>query len=129
MKTVSWPRTRKSSLGWYNLSAPSADTGARWAVVWDTVRQSGTDGRNTALEKRESDALERARHILRMGFVVYEIREPSGSVVLEEGEIKKRFGAQFAAPSRPPKAGPSPAAVAAMLPEFALLGRHIFQAG
>ncbi|HVA14008.1 MAG TPA: hypothetical protein VNF99_12210 [Stellaceae bacterium] len=79
------------------MSAPDPDTGARWTVVWDTIRQSGADGRNTALEKRESDALERARHILRMGFIVYEIREPSGSVFLEEGDIRERLGAQVAA--------------------------------
>ncbi len=66
----------------------------RWTVIWDTKRQSGTDGRNTALEKFETSALDRARHMLRLGFIVYEIRDPTGLVFLEEAGIKQRLGSQ-----------------------------------
>ena len=38
------------------------------------------------------DALDRARHLLRMGFVVYEIRAPQGSLFLGETAIKARLG-------------------------------------
>jgi len=51
------------------------------------------EARNTAVEKLKSAALDRARHMLRMGFVVYEIREPSGSLFLDEAAIHKQLGA------------------------------------
>ena len=38
---------------------------------------------------RKSAALDRARHMLRMGFVVYEIREPSGALFLDEAAIQR----------------------------------------
>jgi hypothetical protein len=90
------PRKTRSSFGWQHLSVGSADNGERWSVVWDTERKPGPDGRNTALEKFESGALERARHMLRMGFIVYEIRQPSGSVFLEEDGLRERFGLRAA---------------------------------
>jgi hypothetical protein len=90
-------RKTKSSFAWQNLSVGTADNGERWSVVWDTARKPGTDGRNTALEKFESGALERARHMLRMGFIVYEIRQPSGTIFLEEEGVRERLGLQAAA--------------------------------
>jgi hypothetical protein len=91
MKSGQWPRRSKSTLSWQHLSAREADTGERWTVIWDTKRKAGTDGRNTALEKFETAALDRARHMLRLGFIVYEIRDPAGSVFLEEAGIKQRL--------------------------------------
>jgi hypothetical protein len=79
------------------LSAPSSNIIPRWCVVWDTIRKPGTDSRNVALEKDEANALERARHMLRMSFIVYEIREPSGSVFLAEAGIRQRLGLSAAA--------------------------------
>jgi hypothetical protein len=35
--------------------------------------------------------------MLRMGFVVYEIREPSGSLFLDEAAIQDQYGAGAAA--------------------------------
>jgi len=87
-------RKTKSSFAWQNLSVGTADNGERWSVVWDTARKPGTEGRNIALEKLESGALERARHMLRMGFIVYEIRQPSGLVFLEEQGVRERLGLQ-----------------------------------
>src|SRR5690242_9283180 len=60
----------KSNL--HALPRETADSGERWRIIWDTKRRGAGDGRNTALEKFEGDALDRARHLLRMGFVVYE---------------------------------------------------------
>jgi len=91
---MEWPRQRKATLSWQHLSAREADTGARWTVIWDTKRNAESDGRNTAVEKVESAALDRARHLLRMGFVVYEIRDPSGSIFLNEIELRARCGLQ-----------------------------------
>lgn len=90
--TKQWPRRPRSTFSWRHLSATEGDNGERWSIVWDIARKPGTDGRNTALEKFEAGALERARHILRMGFIVYEIRQPSGAVFLEEAGLRQRFG-------------------------------------
>jgi hypothetical protein len=92
MASTNWPRKGKASLSWQHLSARTLDTGERWSVIWDTKRKPGADGRNTAVEKVETAALDRARHILRMGFIVYEIRGPSGSLFLEEAGIRARLG-------------------------------------
>jgi hypothetical protein len=95
-KTEEWLRKPRSSMSWHHLSASQSDNGARWSIIWDTERKPAPDGRNTALEKLESGALARTRHILRMGFFVYEIREPSGAVYLDEEGIRERFSAQAA---------------------------------
>src|SRR5580704_17695007 len=89
-----WPRHYKSTLSSQHLSGQDTDTGERWTVVWDTTRKPGTDGRNTAVEKFESTALDRARQLLRLGFVVYEICAPSGLGFLEEAGIRQRLGFQ-----------------------------------
>lgn len=86
------PRPR-SSASWQLLSASEGDDGKRWHIVWDTARRPESDGRNTAAEKSKSAALDRARHMLRMGFVVYEIREPSGSLCLDEAAIREQLAA------------------------------------
>jgi hypothetical protein len=92
--TKQWPRKSYSGANWHHLSVAESDNGERWSVVWDVQRRPDLEGRNTALEKLESSALDRARHILRMGFIVYEIREPSGSVFLEEAGVRQRLGLQ-----------------------------------
>jgi len=92
MKEPSWPRRPKPSLSWQHLSARKFDSGERWTVIWDTKRKAGSEGRNTAAERSEGAALDRARHLLRMGFVVYEIRDPAGARCLSEAEIRTRLG-------------------------------------
>lgn len=91
-KTKDWPRKPRSTSSWHHLSASEADNGERWSIIWDVQRKPGSDGRSTALERFENGALERARHMLRMGFVVYEIRKPSGLVYLEEAGLRERLG-------------------------------------
>lgn len=85
-----------TTLNWQYLSALDPDAGKTWSIVWDTKRTPGKAGRNTAVERSENAALERARHFLRMGFVVYEILQPSGSVLLDEDGIKQRIDLQAA---------------------------------
>ena len=97
MASPQWPSRTKSTLSWHYLAAPTTDSGERWKIIWDTKRKPGTDGRNSAVEKFEAAALDRARHMLRMGFIVYEIRGPTGSIFLEEAGIKQRLGLQPAA--------------------------------
>jgi hypothetical protein len=96
-KTKDWGRKPRSNSNWQHLSVSTADNGERWSIVWDTERKPGPDGRNTALEKLETGALDRARHMLRMGFIVYEIRRPSGDLYLQEADLQQRFGVQAAA--------------------------------
>jgi hypothetical protein len=93
-KMTNWknPRPRSSS-NWQNLSASEGDDGKRWRIIWDITRRAGSDGRNTAEEKLKSAVLDRARHLLRMGFVVYEIREPSGAIFLDEAGIREQLSA------------------------------------
>jgi hypothetical protein len=90
---------------WHQLSKQEADSGERWTITWDTKRRAETENRNTAVEKLQSAALDRAKHLLRLGFIVYEIRGP-GPVVLEEAEINQRLAPQpkvvKAAPRLPP---------------------------
>lgn len=97
-KTSNWtnPRPRSSS-SWQHLSASEGDDGKRWYIIWDTARRPEGDGRNTAVEKLQSAALDRARHLLRMGFVVYEIREPSGALFLDESALLTQFAETVAA--------------------------------
>ena len=95
--TEQWVRKQRSSSNWHHLSARQIDDGKRWSIIWDVARKAGVEHRNTALEKHETGALDRARHMLRMGFIVYEIREPSGSVFLEEAGLRERFGYPAAA--------------------------------
>ena len=97
-RTKSWGNSRpRSATNWQNLSAREGDDGKRWHIIWDTTRRAEDDIRSTAVEKTKSDALDRARHMLRMGFVVYEIRDPSGAVVLDEPTIRTELDEASAA--------------------------------
>lgn len=96
-KTKEWMRKPRTTSTWFHPSATQADNGQRWSIIWDTERKPEPSGRNTALEKTEQGALDRTRHMLRMGFIVYEIRQPSGSVYLEEAGLRERFAEPAAA--------------------------------
>ena len=87
---------------WHRLSLQQADAAAQWTVIWDTKRRTETDGRNRAVEKFETAAMDRARHLLRMGFVVYEVLDPDGRVFLEEAAIRQRLGFDKKPPAKEP---------------------------
>ena len=89
-KTKQWGR--KSYSSWHRLSVTEPDNGERWTIVWDTERRPGIEGRSIAREKGENGALDRARHMRRMGFVVYEIRGPSGALYLDGDALGQRLG-------------------------------------
>lgn len=44
------------------------------------------------MEKTEEEALQRAERFLKLGFVVYAIRRPTGEVFMDEAQITQRFG-------------------------------------
>ena len=62
-----------------------------WTILWDMHRRIGSDGWSRAVESNEGEALQRAERFLKLGFVVYEIRDPKGSVVHDEVAISKRL--------------------------------------
>jgi hypothetical protein len=85
-----------------HVGAP--ETGPPWTVLWDTTRR--TDGHwSTAHAKSEAEALERAAHFVRLGFVVHAIKNPSGAVVMNAEDIAGRFGPTRATPPRPAPEG------------------------
>ncbi len=92
MATREWSRQTRPKSNWQNLTVRTVDNGERWAIFWDTQRKVSSDGRNRAEEKNQRAALERARHLLRMGFVVYEIRDPADALFLDEPRIRQHFG-------------------------------------
>jgi hypothetical protein len=92
MASREWSRQSRAKPNWHNLSVRTQDTGERWSILWDTKRKPGSDGRNRAEEKSERAALERARHLLRMGFVVYEIRDPADALLFDEARLRQHFG-------------------------------------
>lgn len=90
--TKNWMRPRpRSTTNWQHLSVSEGDDGKRWSIIWDTTRRAENEVRNAAVEKTKSAALDRARHMLRLGFIVYEIRDPSGAVFLDEPTINSQL--------------------------------------
>jgi hypothetical protein len=74
-----------------NLTAPAARVTSLWTIWWDTLRRAGTAGWSRAVEPTQHEALERAERFLKLGFVVYAIRDPSGAIFMDEAEITERF--------------------------------------
>jgi hypothetical protein len=91
-KTKQWSSKPQARSSWHRLSVTEGDNGERWTIVWDTQRRPGVEGRSIAREKLENGALDCARHMRRMGFVVYEIRNPSGEVHLAGDALCERLG-------------------------------------
>ena len=70
------------------VEASSGETG--WTVIWDTARNPDTF--NTAHLKNEAEAIASARKFLRMGFVVYSIKDAAGAETMDESAINDRLG-------------------------------------
>lgn|SRR5487761_486897 len=86
-------------------AAPEYDTGERWIIFWETRRPESGEW-SQAVEKSEAAAVERARHLIKLGFIVFQIAGPAG-LFLDEAEIARRFQAPVAAkkpraPEEPP---------------------------
>jgi hypothetical protein len=62
-----------------------------WTILWDMHRRTGSEGWSRAVESNEGEALQRAERFLKLGFVVYEIRDPKGAVVHDEAAIRRRY--------------------------------------
>jgi hypothetical protein len=80
---------RKMVVSGDHIVAP--DSGPPWTVLWDTATRA--DGNWSIVRTpNEATALERAAHFVKLGFVVSAIRDPSGTVVMNAGDIARRFG-------------------------------------
>jgi hypothetical protein len=62
-----------------------------WTIWWDTQRRPGSGEWNTAIAATEAGAVERAQRFLKLGFVVYAIRNAEGAVFMDEGQISARL--------------------------------------
>ncbi len=82
------------------------DVGPPWTVLWDTTDR-GNGVWSVARAVSEGDALERAAHFIKLGFVVQAIKDPTGAIFMAQGTVAARF-----APSeeRPRRRGSSQAA-------------------
>ena len=63
-----------------------------WTIWWDMHRRDDPAQWSRAAEKTEAEALERVRRFLKLGFVVYQIRDDKGAVFMDEAQITQRFG-------------------------------------
>jgi hypothetical protein len=61
-----------------------------WSVSWDTSRHPGSG--NAAYQKTGQEAAECARRFLKMGFIVYSIKDPAGTEMMDEATIANRLG-------------------------------------
>ena len=77
-------------------AAPEYDTGERWTIRWETRRPDGVRWNEAVTNSRES-AVERAKHLLKLGFIVHDISGPDG-VYLNEKEALQQLGPPPAAP-------------------------------
>lgn len=62
-----------------------------WTIWWDTERRPGVERWNSATALTEAGALDRAQHFVKLGCVVYAIRNPDGAVYMDEAQIRARF--------------------------------------
>jgi len=69
---------------------PEYDTGERWVIYWETRRPESGNW-SEAVEKSEAAAIERARHLMKLGFIVFQITGPAGGVFMAEDEIAQRL--------------------------------------
>jgi hypothetical protein len=74
-----------------NVTAPAAEVTAPWTIWWDMHRRTGTAGWSRATEPTQDEALQRSERFLKLGFVVYAIRDPNGALFMDEAQITERF--------------------------------------
>ena len=82
--------TQVPTTDWHRIKmAEGIEPAPFWAIIWDTSRHDGTF--NTAQDKTEAAAHDRAKKFLQMGFVVYSIIDPAGRKSMDEAAITMRF--------------------------------------
>ncbi len=71
-------------------AAPEYDTGETWTIRWEIRRPEGGRWSEVTTNSRES-AVERAKHLLKLGFIVHDISGPDG-VYLDEKAALQQLG-------------------------------------
>jgi hypothetical protein len=74
-----------------NVSAPAAEVTSLWTIWWDMRRRAGTEGWSRATEPTQDEALQRTERFLKLGFIVYAIRDPRGTIFMDEAQIDEHF--------------------------------------
>jgi hypothetical protein len=72
-----------------STTRPTREAPALWVVTWDTRRRS--DAFNTSYQTSAIEAVDCARKFLKLGFVVYSIKEPDGTEFMDEAALAERF--------------------------------------
>ncbi len=62
-----------------------------WVILWNTRPIESGGQWSIANEGTEEAAVNRAKHLIRLGFVVHAIKGPSGGVFMDEAAIEERF--------------------------------------
>ena len=88
---------RQSRINGFNAPLPREDARMSWTIWWDMHPRSGSEGWNRAVESNEEDALLRAERFLKLGFVVYAIKNPEGVLFMDDAQILAHFAARGAA--------------------------------
>ena len=90
-ETMLPPLTTEKDLArnWHKTNTDDAKPEPLWTVTWDTSRKP--DVFNTARHKTEGEAMDSAQRFLRLGCIVYSIKDSAGSEVMNESEIYERF--------------------------------------
>jgi hypothetical protein len=63
-----------------------------WTIWWDMHRHPSEAQWSRAVEDTQTEALNRAHRFLKLGFVVYQIRDAKGAVFMDEAQITQHFG-------------------------------------
>jgi hypothetical protein len=67
------------------------DARLSWTIWWDMHRRASSEGWSRAMESSEEDALQRTKRFLKLGFVVYAIKDPNGATFMDEAQIADHF--------------------------------------
>lgn len=90
-------RYRQSRASSFKSPPAREEAQMSWTIWWDMHRRSGSEGWSRAVESNEEDALLRAERFLKLGFVVFAIKDPKGEVFMDEAQISEHFAARAAA--------------------------------
>jgi hypothetical protein len=74
---------------WHKMKLAENPESAHWTVSWDTSRRA--DGFNEAHHSNKTAAIDCAKRFLRMGFIVYSIRDASGAETMDEKAINEHL--------------------------------------
>lgn len=91
---------------WHQVGkAKNPEPAPLWTVTWDTSRR--VNASNKAHHATEQAAIDCAKQFLRMGFIVYSIKDASGVETMNEAAINKQFKLA-PIPERAPRFTPRP---------------------